>query len=288
MKTRKLILLWFLAILLSLLIGIFQRLTGPTHPVRGMENLGGKSIKYRLLRSYTAFENMPVSLIAEDSDVRAYLNYRRYHTKDQWTEIEMSREGNRLNAEIPGHPVAGKVEYSIRVHIKDQNFLINQGKSLVARFKGKVPSVFLILHIVFMFLGIIFSIRTGMEALRKEGHYYWLVNSTLVIIFIGGLIFGPIVQQYAFGDWWTGFPFGFDLTDNKVLLAFSFWVIAFFLKKKSKWWVLGAVILMTVIYLIPHSVLGSELDYETGKMKNKYSFHQISSRDGKLPRNRPV
>jgi hypothetical protein len=31
-------------------------------------------------------------------------------------------------------------------------------------------------------------------------------------------------------------------------------------------------VMMIVVYLIPHSVLGSELDYESGKMRNKYSF----------------
>jgi len=122
-----------------------------------------------------------------------------------------------------------------------------------------------------MFLSILFALRTGMEILRKEGRYSWMVNWTLGIVFIGGLILGPIVQKYAFGDLWTGFPFGFDLTDNKVLIAVIFWLAAFFLKKKSKWWVGLAAVVMIIIYLIPHSVLGSELDYESGKMKNKYA-----------------
>lgn len=282
-KTAKSIFMWVLAILLSLVIGVFQRLTGPTHPVHGQESLGGASVKYRLLRSYTAFKDMPVTIVSEDPGVRAFLRYRRYPSGDQWTEIEMIRDGRRLVAKIPGQPRAGKMAYSIRVQVDNRDYFINQGKSLVTRFKGDVPSVFLILHILFMFLGIAFSIRTGLEVLRKNGHLDWLVNSTLVLLFIGGFVFGPIVQKYAFGDWWTGFPFGFDLTDNKVLLAFLFWVVAAFLRKKSKWWVLAAVILMLAVYLIPHSVLGSELDYRTGKMKNKFGFSVPLNREDAFP-----
>lgn len=273
-KTWTSVLLWVVAFLLTALIFVYQRITGPTYPVKGKEILNGAEIDYDLLRTYTTDKgNMPVSITAADKSVTAFLNYKRYKTNDEWTEMEMNRNGETLAAEIPGQPVAGKVEYSIRVNINGENFILNKGKSVVARFKGPVPAVSLILHILFMFLTILFALRTCMEALRKEGNYYWMVSWTLGIVCIGGMILGPIVQKYAFGDYWTGFPFGYDLTDNKVLIAVIFWLLAFFLKKKSKWWVVLAAVIMLVIYLIPHSVLGSELDYSTGKMKNKYGYH---------------
>jgi len=164
------------------------------------------------------------------------------------------------------------VEYTVRVVVDGKSVLVNKGTSVVARFKGAVPVVILIIHVILMFFSILFALRTGIEVLRKEGNYDWMVNWTLGITFAGGMILGPIVQKYAFGDYWTGFPFGYDLTDNKVLIAVIFWVLAFFLKKKSKWWVVVATIVMIITYFIPHSALGSELDYTTGKMKNKYGF----------------
>jgi hypothetical protein len=83
-------------------------------------------------------------------------------------------------------------------------------------------------------------------------------------VIIGGFIFGPIVQKYAFGAFWTGFPSGHDLTDNKILVGFIGWLlalIALYKFKNPKRWIVFASILMFVIFLIPHSVLGSELDY---------------------------
>lgn len=271
-KRTSSILLWVLAFILTVTIAVYQRMTGPTYPVKGQETVKGKEINYKLLRTYTAFEKLPVKITAPGEAVAAFLNFKRYKTGDDWTEAEMQRQDDTLTADIPGQPIAGKVEYSIRVVVDGENFLLNKGNSIVARFKGKVPLLFLIIHVILMFFSILFALRTGMEALGKEGNYSWLVNWTLGITFIGGMILGPIVQKYAFGDLWTGFPFGFDLTDNKVLVAVIFWILAFFLKKKSKWWVILAVAVMIVIYLIPHSVLGSELDYQTGKMKNKYSM----------------
>ena len=275
--------LWVLAFLLTAAFFVYQRMTGPTHSVMSRESIKGKMISYRLLRSYTEFEKMPVEIKVHEKNVKAWLNYKRYKTKDKWTEVEMTRDEEKkeiLKGEIPGQPAAGKVEYTIRVQVDGDNVLINKGKSIVARFKGEVPSVFLIAHIIFMFFGILFALRTGMETLRKEGNYFWMVNWTLSIVFVGGIILGPIIQKYAFGDLWTGFPFGFDLTYNKTLIAFICWLAAFFFKKKSKWWVLLATSVMIIIYLIPHSVLGSELDYESGKMKNKYAV--VLSEDSML------
>jgi len=264
-------LLWLLAFFLTVTIVLYQRKTGPTYPIKGSEQIGIGEVSYKLLRSYTSFEKLPVVVKSDENNVTGFVKYRRYKSSDDWTELEMKREDGLLIADLPGQPSAGKIEYTIKLHQGESDLILNGGRTIIARFKDKVPAIFLILHIFFMILSFLFAIRTGLEALRKNGNYMRLVNWTLGIVFIGGMILGPIVQKYAFGDFWTGIPYGTDLTDNKTLFAFIFWIAAFILKKKSKWWVFAATFMMIVVYLIPHSTLGSELDYTTGQMKNKYS-----------------
>ena len=69
---------------------------------------------------------------------------------------------------------------------------------------------------------------------------------------------------------WTGVPFGYDLTDNKTLIAFIAWLIALIAiyksAKKDKWIILASVVTF-IIFLIPHSLLGSELNYKNLEMK---------------------
>jgi hypothetical protein len=87
----------------------------------------------------------------------------------------------------------------------------------------------------------------------------------VILFIVGGFIFGPIVQKLAFGAFWTGFPFGHDLTDNKVLFGLLIWLLALWRIPGSpvneRWWVVAASISLLLIYLIPHSMLGSELDF---------------------------
>ena len=111
---------------------------------------------------------------------------------------------------------------------------------------------------------VLFSTRAGLECLlpqpQLKNYIYW----TIALLSIGGLILGPIVQNYSFGQYWTGWPFGKDLTDNKTALIVLMWVVAAIALrrfKNPKRWTIAAAVITMVVYLIPHSVLGSELDY---------------------------
>jgi uncharacterized BrkB/YihY/UPF0761 family membrane protein len=96
----------------------------------------------------------------------------------------------------------------------------------------------------------------------------------LTFLAIGGLILGPIVQKYAFDAYWTGWPFGHDLTDNKSLVAFIFWVIALAMLSRNRvrrTWVVVAAVVTLVVFMIPHSMLGSEIDYTKETPKTEVS-----------------
>lgn len=274
MSKKQSVLFWIIAFLFTIAIIFYQRITGPTYPIKGVDNLEGIKIEYKFLRSYTSFQQLPVTVHAPSEKIEGHLKYRRYNSHDDWTEVKMEREGDDLISFTPGLTSAGKIEYTVKLSSGTDSLVLNKGRTIVARFKDHVPSGFLITHILLMIFSFFFAIRTGLEALSKQGKYFKLVNITLIVVFLGGMIFGPIVQKYAFGDLWTGIPFGYDLTDNKTLFAFIFWILAYLLKKKSRWYVVGASVLMIAVYLIPHSALGSEVDYKTGKMKNKFSSIQ--------------
>jgi hypothetical protein len=82
------------------------------------------------------------------------------------------------------------------------------------------------------------------------------------------LIMGPLVQKYAFNELWTGVPYGWDLTDNKTLIAFLAWLIAYWVSRKqeSRIAIIAAMVVTIVIFSIPHSLFGSQLDPATGKI----------------------
>ena len=264
--------LWAVALLVTLAAARYQKVTGPTYPVQGEVIVDSTHVTYTFLRSHGGAGDQPVELTIPDTSVTGVLRYRHYPTHEKWTEIPLKRQGHKLVASLPHQPPAGKLEYRILLNSKQGQVSVPPDEAVVTRFKGAVPAGVLIPHIFFMFLAMLFSTRAGLEALvNPEGNIRALTFWTIGLLFLGGLILGPIVQKFAFGAFWTGVPFGWDLTDNKTLIAFLAWLLAllFVLKKgaQARWWVLFASLVLIAVFLIPHSMHGSQLKYdETGKI----------------------
>jgi hypothetical protein len=177
-------------------------------------------------------------------------------------------EENGFYADIPQQPAAGKIQYYIELTDSKGTRIIQKETPVVIRFKGTVPSSVLTPHILIMFIAMLFSTAAGLLAVAKVSSYKKYAIWTLVLLTAGGMILGPIVQKYAFGQLWTGIPFGWDLTDNKTLIAFAFWILAVVMNRKKEqplYTILAAIVLL-LVYSIPHSMFGSELDYSTGQV----------------------
>lgn len=253
-----------LSLIITVAAAYYQRKTGPTYPVEGKAPLNDSVIKYSLSRSHGGEEDYEVTIQAENRDVGGYVLFKRYKTEDPWTQVPMERKGDSLVATLPHQPPAGKLMYRVILTYQGKEVPLTADKPVIIRFKGDVPVSVTILHVIVMFLAMLVSNRAGIEAFNPEGklmkYAFWVIG----LLFAGAFILGPLMQKFAFGVWWSGFPLGFDLTDNKTLIAFIGWVLALIMgrnKKSGRWWYLGAALLLFAVYMIPHSLLGSELDY---------------------------
>jgi len=265
----KKILIWTIAVIITLGAAVFQRLTGPTYPKKYKVTINNTEYNVKMLRSYGGekLNDCDVRLEIADQTVSGKVYYRRYPTNDEWIALNLVREKDELIATLPNQPPAGKLEYYIEL-ISQQPVFIAKEKPVVIRFKGFVPNWALIPHIFLMFAAMLISNVTAFLAIFKLKSYKFYTLLSLIVIGVGGMVMGPIVQWFAFGDLWTGVPFGWDLTDNKTLIAFIGWLAAWLVLRKKNWYWLpiAAAVIEFLIFSIPHSMFGSELDPNTGKI----------------------
>ena len=267
-RSGKAAALWLAAFLLMAGAAVWQRLTGPTHPRRVHAELGGQDVRFRLLRSAVSGEPLLVSVPAPEG-VSGVVRFRRFPTSEPFRDVPMRREGAALAALLPSQPPAGKLEYGVVLAAGGREVSVPADGPVVMRFKGDVPAGVLVPHVVAMFFGMMIGVRAALAAAlaRPEARRYAWV--TVVLVGIGGLVLGPIVQKHAFGAYWTGWPFGEDLTDNKTLAMWLAWVVAVVVlgrrrdpaDRKARWTVAAAAAVMLAVYLVPHSLRGSQLDY---------------------------
>jgi hypothetical protein len=153
-----------------------------------------------------------------------------------------SGEPNEYTGTIPGQQTGTKVYYYISV--TDKNNHISQEPKYapydvndftIISSKGEANTGLLITHVIFIVGAIFFVIAAGLYAFRylqknigfnKTIQYAGISTG---MIFIGGFPLGFIIAYQVFGTPWTGIPFGWDITDNKTLVIFLYWVISLFL-----------------------------------------------------------
>lgn len=260
----KTIILWVLTLLITLSSAVYQRMTGPSHSVYGKVEIDGRVINYELLRSFETVADARMEIDVSGTDISGELTWKRFKSNDTLITQPLTREGDNLIVIIPKQPMAGKVIYSVSLFDKNGQKHGLSEEPIIIRFRRPVPLYVLIPHIFFMFFGMMLATRAGFEAILKRKNQYNLTLMTIIALFIGGIILGPIVQKFAFDAYWTGWPIGHDLTDNKTIVAWIFWLIALWRVKggvNGRLWVITASIVTLIIFLIPHSLLGSEIDY---------------------------
>lgn len=263
----KKVVYWILAVVVSLGTMVYQRLTGPTYEKDYNISHNGLDYEFELPRSHGGETDCPVEIELPDMFAGEII-WRKFPTNQPWDTLQLDRIEGVLTTALPHQPPAGKIEYHLELKADGKLIDLGDSENVVIRFKGAVPDWALIPHVLMMILTVIWSTATIIFALANIPSYKKHMGVTIIFLLIGGFILGPVVQKFSFGQLWTGWPLGEDMTDNKVLFALVAYMVAWFLRNRSygKWLAIGAALVMLAVYLIPHSMNGSELDYQSGEV----------------------
>ena len=272
---------WITAVIVTLACLAYQDRTGPTYPLRGSVQTDQGRIAFVAMRSQTIGRDVSVVILDPVPEgLKAQVRYRRYRSHDDWMTVPMERGSfavsgrgraqmvSGIGAILPSlQERAGKYEYFLEI-LRNGGAApvsVTGDRPIYARYKAAVPGPALVAHIVAIFVSMLVAIRTTLAGLLGHGVKRYLY-ATIATLLLGGFVLGPLVQWYAFGVWWSGFPFGYDWTDNKVVVGLAFWLVALWRNRgdrRCRTSVVLAGIATLAIYFIPHSVFGSEYDYVT-------------------------
>ena len=138
---------WLLAVVITLVLSIYQRMTGPTYPQKVAIELNGEGYKVKLPRSGVQQDEIVKLKGIPQTQGNISLHYRQYPTTSDYTTVDFVWKDSVWQAALPVQPVAGKLQYYLTVGDKD--YLSDE--PVVIRFRNDVPAYILIPHILLMF-----------------------------------------------------------------------------------------------------------------------------------------
>lgn len=216
--------------------------------------------------------------VSGDDSVKAYLIYSQ-PSGQEVARVEMAGDGaGSYSGFLPDSGKGERLLYSFEVVTQAGRpiALPGDGSSVLLKYKGEVSTLVLVLHVIFMFGSFFFMVLAGLYAidlLRGLGgkrSTAIMVRWLMIFIFIGGWPLGFILNRQRFGPVWEGFPFGWDVTDNKTQIMLVIWIVTILLARGSFFGigkekdlvgeagfaraVILSLVLSLAIFLIPHSL----------------------------------
>lgn len=268
-----------IGILLTLIIFFTARLLSKNNSEHIILKKDGVRVEHFTVFEHVGSGRPSVRIKVTPSDsISVSLAY--IHLRDNARENIKMRKGDPgiWEADLPNFNKGERLKYSFLLYRNEERMLRVPGGEAhyLLKYKGNVSSAVLILHIVFMFFAFFFIIETFLGALgilfSGEGIEYAIrmMRIGLSCLFVGGGPLGFVLNYQRFGPVWEGFPFGWDITDNKTQIIFISWLVTTFLVKGSffgrgerrdlidgKRYAFAVVIsfIITVgLYLVPHSL----------------------------------
>jgi len=255
---NKQVWLWILAIVITASAAIYQRTSDPAYEKEVHFQIENKEYTTVLPKRHSGTDSCAIELPIPAS-VEGVLFYKKYSTDEDWKSTAFRENETGQIAYLPGQPPAAKLQYFIGMRASERIIYIARNDPLVIHFRGEAPTGIQLPHMITMVLTMLFSTIAGLFALGKIGNYRIYGYITLILLIIGGFILEAAVQYYTSGNAWTGIPFGWNLTDNKTLIAFIGWTTAVLSNRKKsrpRHYVIAALLLL-IVYSIPNSLPGS-------------------------------
>lgn len=129
---------WIIAFVITLAAAYYQRITGPTYPVKAKVATVNGEVVCKLPRSAETSGDVLIE-INVPANTRGTLRYKRYNTHDNWTDYSLNAIDGKIKALLPAQPPAGKLVYEIEL-IQDGKQFELYPDPVVIRFKDPVPA----------------------------------------------------------------------------------------------------------------------------------------------------
>lgn len=217
--------LWSASLVITFLSIYIFNLLDKDYPVTGTFGIEGKNVSYRFEKVHYGKDNFSVVIRNDVKNVSGKLFWKN---KDDsvWSSSQLKTSDMILEGSIKSLKPLQTLEYFVELYYKDKTYRLPDNQKVPLQFFGKIPSAVNVLQFLFIYLGLLLAIRTGVEFFdncKKTKKFSMLT----VILFVTLLaLINPLYLTYKFGYINSSIPTINKLFPVQLMLVTLLWIIS--------------------------------------------------------------
>lgn len=217
------IILWVSAGVIVFLSFYIQKITSSDYPLTGVIAIGNSELLYRLEKTAFANEQIKILVQTDNKNLNGILEWKS--TEQDLQSINLSYSKGTYSAIIPPQKVDEKIFYRINFKKDGEAKAIPSQNFMEMKVLGKIPPMLNFYYSLFLILGLLLAVRTGLEYFNAHHKIKKLAFIT-IFFFFGFLIFTPLKLSYEIGAINHFVPDITDLFNLQPILFLALWIIS--------------------------------------------------------------
>jgi hypothetical protein len=249
---KQTVILW-IASFVIVFVGVYvANLLNKDYPITSTFGIDGKKVSYRFEKIHYGKDDFKVIIRSDVAELLGKVFWKNYND-GKWQSKELKKSNLVLFEKIPALHPEHKLSYYIELYYRDKTFYLPEKQKVNLTFYGGIPSVVNVLEYLFLYLGVILAVRTGLEFFNngKNSKKFGLLTAVLFLTLIA--LINPLYLTYKFGFMNSSIPpisRLFLLSDISIFVLWIVTLILIFKSDKFKFLPLVSSILTLLIVVL--------------------------------------
>lgn len=252
MAKKQKFILWLGSVIITFLIVYISNLFSPDYPISGTIGINGEKVSYRFEKQHYGKDSVEIIIRSDIQNLDGKL-YWRSENDSSWNKKQFKENALILSASFPAYKIGKTAKYYVELSYKDKKYLLPGNQKVTIEFYGKMPSMVNTLQFLFLYLGLLLSIRCGLEYFNQQEKIKKFEIFIVIIFLTLAMLVNPLYLSYKYGYINTSIPSIDQLFPVKTLAFAALWIISTILTfntKKHKLIALMSALFTIIIYAV--------------------------------------
>lgn len=196
--TLQIKILWIAAAVITLVAGLMNAMLSKDYPVSGTIGIEAKKVSYYFEKSYSGKDDYKFLIRSDYPGLKGFFSYYDPVKKDS-VKITLRNEGDFISGTFPKQKAETVLRYKVFLQAGERTYQVPPGITMETKFYDNFPVYVAVLYYIVILGGILFAVRSALEAFNPAPHYRRFTILTGIFFVLFGFFMEPLKNYYLLG-----------------------------------------------------------------------------------------